>query len=408
MSACPFDPAALPRDSPHLHEAVLHAPKCELHIHMEGTLEPELAFELAARNGIVLPYASVEALRAAYSFDSLQSFLDVYYSLAPVLVTEADFRDLAMAYLRRAAADGIVHAEVFFDPQSHTCRGIDMGAVMRGLAAARTKAAHELGISVSYIMCFLRHQDEDRALATLEAAKPYLGDAGVGAGGCGIVGVGLDSSEQGNPPEKFARVFEAARALDLRPVAHAGEEGPPEYIWSALDTLKVQRVDHGVAAVKDGRLLERLARERIPLTVCPLSNVKLAVYRDMREHPLLQLLDAGVVATVNSDDPAFFGGYLMDNFAALLHPDSGTPGLHAGHVWRLLRNSVEASFLDEEAKERHGVRIDEVFRAAAALAASAAGAAKPAAARATASSESSEAGAGSADGRATAAPASAV
>lgn len=252
-------------------------------------------------------------------------------------------------------------------------------------------------------MCFLRHQDEDKALATLEAAKPYLGDAGLGGGGCGIIGVGLDSSEQGNPPEKFARAFDAARALDLRPVAHAGEEGPPEYIWSALDTLKVQRVDHGVAAVKDARLLERLARGRIPLTVCPLSNVKLAVYPDMTAHPLLALLDAGVVATVNSDDPAFFGGYLCDNFAAMLHPTTGIPGLHAGHVWRLLRNSVEASFMEAEDKERHAARIDEVFRSAGAAAAAAA--ATSGAGRAAASSVSSGADVGSTDGKASAAPA---
>lgn len=370
MSSCPFDPGLLPRDSLLLREAIRHAPKCELHIHVEGALEPERAFELAARNGVVLPYASIDALRSAYTFDSLQSFLDVYYSLAPVLVTEADFRDLALAYLRRAASDGIVHAEVFFDPQSHTCRGIDIGAVIRGLAAARRQAASELSISVDYIMCFLRHQDEEQALATLEAARPYLRASAAApdtAGSrllrlrdsdFGIVGIGLDSSEKGNPPEKFARAFAAARAAGLRPVAHAGEEGPPAYIWSALDTLKVERVDHGVAAVQDEVLLERLAHENTPLTVCPLSNIKLAVFPHMSCHPLLRLLEAGVKACVNSDDPAFFGGYLLDNFHALLE---GLPGMHAGHTWRLLHNSIEASFLPEEKKAAYASRIDAVF-----------------------------------------------
>lgn len=307
-------------------------PKAELHIHIEGSLEPELIFTLAQRNGVRLPYADVEALRAAYAFTDLQSFLDIYYAGASVLLTEQDFFDLAWAYFLRAKADNVVHAELFFDPQTHTERGVAFEAVLRGLRRAMHKAQAELDISSGLILCFLRHLPEEAAFATLELAKPFLKE---------LVGVGLDSSEVGHPPEKFERVFSEARRLGLRAVAHAGEEGPPAYIRSALDVLKVERIDHGVQAVKDPELLRRLALERIPLTVCPLSNVKLCVFESLAQHTLRRLLDAGVVATINSDDPAYFGGYLNQNwletFAAL--------GLDAGHAYTLAANSFEASFL---------------------------------------------------------------
>ena len=302
----------LPIDFPHISRAHLlsllrAAPKAELHIHIEGSLEPELIFELAARNGITLPYADVAALRRAYAFTDLQSFLDVYYAGASVLITEADFDAMAWAYFQRAAHDNVVHCEIFFDPQTHTMRGIPMGVVLRGLDAAARRAEAELGLSVHLILSFLRHLDEDDALATLDAALPYRDK---------FVGVGLDSSEMGHPPEKFARVFARARELGLRLVAHAGEEGPPAYIRSALDVLHVERIDHGVRCLEDAELVERLARERIPLTVCPLSNVKLCVFDDLGRHNIPALLAAGLCVTVNSDDPAYFGGYLNDNLAA--------------------------------------------------------------------------------------------
>ena len=280
-------------------------PKAELHVHIEGTLEPEMIFALATRNGVALPYASVEELRRAYAFTDLQSFLDIYYAGASVLLLEQDFYDMAFAYLERAVADNVRRAEIFFDPQTHTARGVAMEAVIKGLRRACEDARQRWDISADLILCFLRHLSEDDALATLEAALPWRDH---------FIGVGLDSSEVGHPPAKFSRVFGRARELGLHVVAHAGEEGPPEYIWQALDILKAERIDHGVQAVHDPALMRRLADERIPLTVCPLSNLKLRVFPDLSQHNLPALLDAGLCATINSDDPAYFGGYINDNF----------------------------------------------------------------------------------------------
>jgi len=346
----------LPIDFPHISRAHLlsllrAAPKAELHIHIEGSLEPELIFELAARNGVTLPYADVAALRRAYAFTDLQSFLDVYYAGASVLITEADFDAMAWAYFQRAAHDNVVHCEIFFDPQTHTARGIAMGVVLRGLESAVRRAEAELGLSVHLILCFLRHLDEDDALATLEAALPYRDE---------FVGVGLDSSEMGHPPEKFARVFARARELGLRLVAHAGEEGPPAYIRSALDVLHVERIDHGVRCLEDPALVERLARERIPLTVCPLSNVKLCVFDDLGGHNIPALLAAGLCVTVNSDDPAYFGGYVNDNFVQLFE---SLPNLTARDAYTMLRNSFEGSFVDDEDKGLWIAELDSVFAA---------------------------------------------
>ena len=336
---------------PHLLSLLRAAPKAELHIHIEGSLEPELIFALARRNGVTLPYADVGALRAAYAFTDLQSFLDVYYAGASVLITEDDFDAMAWAYLERAARDNVVHCEVFFDPQTHTARGIDMGVVIRGLDRAARRAEAELGLSVRLILCFLRHLSEDDALATLEAALPYRDR---------FIGVGLDSSERGHPPEKFQRVFARARALGLRLVAHAGEEGPPAYIWSALDALRVERIDHGVRCVEDPALVARLARERIPLTVCPLSNVKLCVFDDLGRHNIPELLASGLCVTVNSDDPAYFGGYLNDNLVQLFE---SLPQLTAHDAYTMLRNSIEGSFVDDDDKGLWIEELDSVFAA---------------------------------------------
>ena len=324
-------------------------PKAELHIHIEGSLEPELIFALAARNGVALAYPNVEALRAAYAFSDLQSFLDIYYAGAGVLRTEQDFFDLAFAYLERAAADNVVHAEIFFDPQTHTERGVPIEAVILGLARACRRAHAEWGLSAKSILCFLRHLSEDEALRTLEAALPWREQ---------FIGVGLDSSERGHPPEKFARVFERARAHGLHAVAHAGEEGPPAYIESALDVLKVERIDHGVRALESPSLTARLARERMPLTVCPLSNVKLRVFDSLAEHNLPALLAAGLVATVNSDDPAYFGGYLNDNFVQTF---AALPALGAREAYTLARNSFEASFASAAEKSRWIAALDAHF-----------------------------------------------
>ncbi|GAA6140296.1 adenosine deaminase [Hydrogenophaga sp. 5NK40-0174] len=309
-------------------------PKAELHIHIEGSLEPELIFALAQRNGVSLAYASVDALREAYAFTDLQSFLDIYYAGASVLLKEDDFFDMAWAYFEKAKADNVVHAELFFDPQTHTERGVDMGVVIGGLKRACEKAEQDLGISSALILCFLRHLSEDEAFATLEAAMPYR-DA--------FIGVGLDSSEVGHPPSKFSRVFARCRELGLHIVAHAGEEGPPAYIWEALDDLKVERIDHGVRCLEDDKLVMQLARTRLPLTVCPLSNLKLCVVDDMKDHPLKRLLHAGLCATVNSDDPAYFGGYMNANFEACVN----ALGLNRAEVVQLVRNSFEASFVEE-------------------------------------------------------------
>ncbi len=323
-------------------------PKAELHIHIEGSLEPELIFALAQRNGLTIPYRSVEELRSAYAFTNLQSFLDIYYAGASVLITSQDFYDMAYAYFVKAAADNVVHAELFFDPQTHTARGVSMDVVIDGLYRACVDAYTELGVSGSLIMCFLRHLSEEDAFETLEQALPYRDK---------IIGIGLDSGEVGNPPEKFARVFARCRELGFHLVAHAGEEGPPAYVWTALDVLKVERIDHGVQASKDSALMQRLAADRIALTVCPLSNLKLCVFPDLASHNLKHLLDSGLAATVNSDDPAYFGGYMNDNFTQTF----AATGLQAQHAYTLARNSFEASFIDASAKRRHIDKLDASF-----------------------------------------------
>ncbi|MDY0748621.1 adenosine deaminase [Paucibacter sp. R3-3] len=328
-------------------------PKAELHVHIEGTLEPELIFALAERNGITLKYDGVEALRAAYAFTDLQSFLDIYYAGASVLLKEEDFFDMAMAYFRRAADDHIVHAELFFDPQTHTARGVDIGVVIRGLSRALDTARQDFGISGALILCFLRHLSEEDAFATLEQALPYRQH---------FIGVGLDSSEQGNPPEKFARVFARCRELGLHLVAHAGEEGPASYVRDALDLLHVERIDHGVRSIDDADLMHRLATKRVPLTVCPLSNQKLQVYPDLRDHSLAKLLAAGLCVTINSDDPAYFGGYLNTNFLATFE---ALPELRANHAWQLAANSFEASFVDAATRTRWLAQLGEAFDRAA-------------------------------------------
>jgi adenine deaminase len=309
-------------------------PKAELHLHIEGTLEPELMFEMARRNGVALPYASVEALRAAYAFDGLQSFLDLYYAGAAALVCERDFFDLAMAYFHRAAEDGVVHAELFFDPQTHTDRGLAFETVLDGLERAARTARETYGISSRLILCFLRHLPEAEAFATLEQASGHLHR---------IHGVGLDSSEAGHPPSDFARVFARCRELGLRAVAHAGEEGPAAYITEALDLLQVERVDHGVRSLDDAVLVARLAADGTPLTVCPLSNVKLRVFPAMANHNLKRMLDAGLRVTVNSDDPAYFGGYVAQNYLEAAE----ALGLSRTELATLARNSLEASFVTE-------------------------------------------------------------
>jgi adenine deaminase len=330
--------------------ALLRAmPKAELHIHIEGSLEPELIFELARRNGVALPYASVEALRAAYAFTDLQSFLDIYYAGASVLLHEDDFHDMAWAYFRRAQADGVVRAELFFDPQTHTERGVAMGTVVKGLVRACRRAEAELGISAALILCFLRHLSEEAAFATLEQALPYREH---------VIGVGLDSSERGHPPEKFARVFARCRKLGLHVVAHAGEEGPPAYIETALDVLQVQRIDHGVRCTESPALVQRLAALRMPLTVCPLSNVKLCVFPTLAQHNLAALLEAGLCVTVNSDDPAYFGGYLLQNYTDTF---DALPALGMAQAYRLARNSLEASFAAAADKARWVAALDACF-----------------------------------------------
>jgi len=323
-------------------------PKAELHVHIEGTLEPELVFQLAAKHGVDLPYRSVAELRAAYSFTDLQSFLDIYYAGANVLRDADDFQAMAGAYLRRAHADGIVHTEIFFDPQTHTARGVPMAVVMEGLTRAVHEAQAQTGITCRLILCFLRHLSAEEAMQTLEQALPWRHS---------ITGVGLDSSEKGHPPSKFTAVFARARSLGLLAVAHAGEEGPPAYIEEALDLLQVQRIDHGVRCVEDPALVTRLARERVPLTVCPLSNVRLRVFDQVSDHNLKTLLDQGLCVTVNSDDPAYFGGYLQENFVAVA---TGL-GLSRPQLAQLARNSIEASFLEPASKQFWFARIDELL-----------------------------------------------
>jgi adenosine deaminase len=327
-----------------LRRVLQQMPKAELHIHIEGSLEPELIFALAERNGVKLAYGSVEELRAAYAFTDLQSFLDIYYAGASVLLQEQDFYDMTAAYLKRAEQDNVRHTEIFFDPQTHTARGVDIKVVIDGIH----RACQDSPVSATLILCFLRHLSEEDAIATLEAALPYRDK---------FIGVGLDSSEVGNPPEKFARVFGRCRELGFRLVAHAGEEGPPEYIYTALDTLKVERIDHGVRCLEDKALTERLAREQMALTVCPLSNIKLCVFDKMEQHNILELLDAGIVATVNSDDPAYFGGYMNDNFIATFE---ALP-LGLSHAQRLARNGFAAAFLPAEQKQKYLDEVDAFF-----------------------------------------------
>jgi adenosine deaminase len=320
-------------------------PKAELHLHIEGTLEPELMFELATRNGVTLPYPDVEAVRAAYVFDDLQSFLDLYYAGCSVLITEPDFADLTTAYLRRAAAQGVRHAEIFFDPQTHTDRGIDIATVINGISLGLADGRRDLGITSSLILCFLRHLSEDAAMETLEAALPFRDQ---------FTAVGLDSGEVGNPTEKFRDVYERAIDLGLAPVAHAGEEGPPEYIWEALDLLHVRRIDHGVRCIEDERLVQRLVTDRVPLTVCPLSNIKLRVFDTMADHPLRHMYERGLMVTVNSDDPAYFGGYIGDNYVAA----AAALGLSRDDMRQIARNSFLASFLDDRERQQHLEALD--------------------------------------------------
>ncbi len=307
-------------------------PKAELHMHIEGSLEPELIFEMAQRNGVALKYPGVAALREAYAFTDLQSFLDIYYAGASVLLHERDFYDMGMAYFERAHADGVVHAELFFDPQTHTSRGVPMAVVINGLHRACEDAHARYGISALLILCFLRHLSEADAFETLEAAGPHRHQ---------FVGVGLDSSEAGHPPLKFERVFAHARRLGLLAVAHAGEEGPPDYVWQALKLLKVQRIDHGVRALEDAALVAHLVATRMPLTVCPVSNVMLRVVPNLAAHPLKRMLNAGLMVTINSDDPAYFGGYLGEQFAQTIQ----ALDLSAQDIKTLAANSIEASFM---------------------------------------------------------------
>ena len=324
-------------------------PKAELHLHIEGTLEPEMMFDLAARNGIDLPFATVDEVRAAYEFSDLQSFLDIYYQGAAVLVTEQDFFDLMYAYLGRAAADGVRRAEIFFDPQTHPERGIDFSVFMNGFTRAIEAAHAEWGISAALILCFLRHLPGEAAVDTWSAAKPYANL---------MIGVGLDSSEVGNPPEWFTEAYQLARDAGLHAVAHAGEEGPPSYISGALDSLGAERIDHGVRSAEDPALVLRLVAEQIPLTMCPLSNVKLRVFDRLEDHNLMDLLDRGVRVTINSDDPAYFGGYVLDNYVAIAE----ALNLSRDDLITLARNSIEATFLSVDDKAALMDELDAVAR----------------------------------------------
>jgi adenosine deaminase len=320
-------------------------PKAELHVHIEGTLEPELVFELAARNGVPLPYADVAELSRAYVFEDLQSFLDIYYANCAVLVTEQDFYDLTPAYLTKATGQGVRHAEIFFDPQTHTGRGVSFETCYSGISRALDEGKAQLGLSSGLILCFLRDRSEEEALQTLEEARPYAHH---------LTAVGLDSAEVGNPPSKFARVFAQARSLGLPGVVHAGEEGPPEYIWEALDVLQAQRIDHGVRCLDDDRLVERLVAEQVPLTVCPFSNVKLQVFPSLRQHDVDALVQRGLLVTINSDDPAYFGGYVADNLSAVAEAfDLGRESIR-----QLARNSFRAAFLAEPVRDVYLAEVD--------------------------------------------------
>jgi adenosine deaminase len=322
-------------------------PKAELHLHLEGSLEPELMFALAQRNGIAIPFATVEEVRAAYSFSNLQDFLDIYYQGAGVLVTEQDFYDLTMAYLEKVAADNCRHVEVFFDPQTHTERGIAFGTVVEGITRALADGKARLGISSHLILCFLRHLSEEEAFKTLAEAEPFLDR---------FLGVGLDSSEVGHPPAKFARVFAAARAKGLKLFAHAGEEGPPDYVWEALDVIGIDRIDHGNRALEDSALVDRIVADGLTLTVCPLSNLSLCVVKELTAHPLRTMLARGLRATINSDDPAYFGGYLNRNW----EETTKALGLTRDELLTLARNSFTGSFLPQAEIDRHLADIDAV------------------------------------------------
>src|ERR1700730_1569812 len=327
---------------------ITRLPKCEMHIHIEGSLEPELMFALARRNDISLPYASVEALRQAYQFSNLQDFLDIYYQGMSVLITEQDFYDLTWSYLERARADNLVHVEMFFDPQGHTARGIEFSTVINGFHRAIVDARQALGVRASLIMCFLRHLDEADAEKTLDAALAFKDR---------IVGVGLDSSETGHPPSKFKRVFNRARDAGFFLSAHAGEEGPPSYVWEALDVLGVARIDHGNRSLEDETLVARLARDQVPLTMCPLSNLRLRVIDDLMHHPLRRMMDKGLIVTVNSDDPAYFGGYVNQNYLAV----SKALGLRREEIATIVRNGIKASLMTMSEKEQALADVDRVL-----------------------------------------------
>lgn len=331
-----------------MDDLIRRLPKAELHVHLEGTFEPEMMFQMAARNGVTVPYGSADEVRAAYRFTDLQSFLDIYYAACSALLTERDFRDLTAAYLRRAAADGVQHVEPFFDPQTHTARGVPMEAVVGGIVSALRDAERDLGITWRLIMCFLRDLSAESAAETLTAALPFREV---------IAGVGLDSGEVGNPPGKFARVFRDARAAGFLTVAHAGEEGPPSYIRDSLESLGVSRVDHGVRCLEDPDLVALLVAERVPLTVCPLSNVRLRVFDTMADHPLARMLEAGLAVTVNSDDPAYFGGYIGDNYRAVTE----ALGLTSGDLYRLASNAIEGSWATRERKDELICELDGAY-----------------------------------------------
>ena len=332
-----------------MRELLVDLPKAELHLHIEGTLEPDLAFSMARRNQVELPHKDEEALRAAYVFEDLQSFLDVYYAACSVLVTERDFYDLTWAYLLRAAGQGVRHAEIFFDPQTHTDRGVGFATVVDGITRALEDGRRNLRITSRLIMCFLRHLSAEAAMATLESALPHRE---------AIVAVGLDSGEAGNPPEKFRAVFDRARSEGFLTVAHAGEEGPAGYIWQALDLLHVRRVDHGVRCTEDDRLVDRLVAEQTPLTVCPFSNVKLRVFPELRAHNFRELLERGLLVTINSDDPSYFGGYIADNYIGT----AAALGLTAEQMIQVARNSFVASFLPDAERQQHLDAIDAFAR----------------------------------------------
>lgn len=329
-------------------QLIMDLPKAELHIHIEGSLEPEMMFALAQRNGVELPYDSVEEIREAYRFNCLQDFLDLYYQGMSVLQTQQDFYDLTRAYLQRCKEDKVVHTEIFFDPQGHTSRGVSFETVFEGIWDALKDGEQQLGISSRVIMCFLRHLDQEDAFTTLEQAGPWLDR---------ITGVGLDSSEVGHPPSKFFAVFEKAGQMGLKRVAHAGEEGPPEYVYEAIDGLQVDRIDHGNRSLEDETLVQRLAGLKMPLTVCPQSNLRLAVVADMKDHPIRHMLSAGLRATVNSDDPAYFGGYMNDNFNSLVDAID----LSADEIIKLVRNSFKSSFLEKSAKQAYLESVQAVL-----------------------------------------------